>query len=154
MVDGSRDPAGPAGYGTPETRMERAFPRAIAALESLFGFAREFFRESGLGSADPADVELILEELFTNLVKYNETGQHPIEVGLRYRGDVVEMVLRDRDVEPYDVTRAPAVDVAARLAAGRPGGLGLHLVRCMAESLTYEYRDRTSTITATWRLGR
>jgi len=133
--------------------MERAFPRTIAALDELFDFVREFFRASGLETADPSSVDLILEELFTNLVKYNETGQHPIEVGLRCRGDVVEMVLRDRDVEPYDVTRAPAVDVAARVAAGRPGGLGLHLVRCMAESLTYEYRDRTSTITATARLG-
>ena len=41
----------------------------------------------------------------------------------------------------------PAVDVDAPLENRTPGGLGLYLVLKMADSIHYEYRNRTSKIT-------
>jgi len=57
--------------------------------------------------------------------------------------------LTDFDVESFDVTHAPAVDIDKPLSERQPGGLGLHLVRQMADTLHYEYAERRSTITFT-----
>lgn len=132
--------------------MERRFPRAIDSLESIFAFVREFFAGAGIGEDHAFDVDLILEELFTNMVKYARGGEPEITIGLESRDGRVIIRLVDRDVEPFDVTQAPEPDLDAPLEERPIGGLGLHLVRQMAENLTYDYRDRTSTITVVKRL--
>lgn len=50
-------------------------------------------------------------------------------------------------MERFDPTRLKQVDVDAPLAERTPGGLGLYLVLKMADSINYEYHDRTSKIT-------
>jgi anti-sigma regulatory factor (Ser/Thr protein kinase) len=57
--------------------------------------------------------------------------------------------LTDFDVDSFDPTKAPAIDVEKPLSEWQPGGLGLHLVRQMADTLQYEYVERRSTITFT-----
>ena len=55
----------------------------------------------------------------------------------------------DDDVEPFDITRAPDVDIDAPIEEREPGGLGLHLIRRMVDSVEYEYvkERRQSRIT-------
>jgi serine/threonine-protein kinase RsbW len=67
--------------------------------------------------------------------------------------DVLTVRLTDFDVDPFDVTRAPQVDIDKPLQERQIGGLGLHLVRKMADTLRYEFADRRSTITFTMALG-
>ena len=50
------------------------------------------------------------------------------------------------DVEAFDVTQSRDVDIKATLKERRPGGLGLHLVQQMVDTLEYDYRDRRSRI--------
>jgi len=59
------------------------------------------------------------------------------------------MSLTDFNVEPYDISRAPAVDISLPLAKREPGGLGLQLVRRLVDELTYDYTNRQSRITVT-----
>jgi len=55
----------------------------------------------------------------------------------------VEMVLTDYDVEQFDVTRAPDAETDLPIEQRKPGGLGLHLIRRMVDSMNYEYsRER------------
>jgi anti-sigma regulatory factor (Ser/Thr protein kinase) len=56
-------------------------------------------------------------------------------------------------VDSWDVTRAPEAALDSPVEARRPGGMGLHLVRKVTDDLRYEYRDRSSTITVTKRIG-
>ena len=59
------------------------------------------------------------------------------------------MTLTDYDVEPFDVTKAPDADVKLPIEQRRPGGLGLHLIRRLLDSIEYEYSKerRQSRIT-------
>ena len=127
------------------------FGRTFGSLESIFGFVAEFLAANGLPASAAFELDLVLEELFTNMVKYHPHGAPEIEIGLTRLGPDVVVVLRDFDVEPFDPTRAPLVDVGRPLGERPTGGLGLHLVRRIARDLRYDYRDRSSTITVTLR---
>ena len=62
---------------------------------------------------------------------------------------VVEVTLTDYGVDRFDPTLAPEVDISLPLEQRKPGGLGLHLIRRMVDSIRYEYDEvnRQSRIT-------
>jgi serine/threonine-protein kinase RsbW len=95
----------------------------------------------------------IVEELFTNMVKYNPDAIRDIALSFGQNNSTLTVRLTDFDVAPFDVTRAPPVDVTKPLEERAIGGLGLHLVRQMADTIRYEYADGRSTITFTKALG-
>ena len=132
---------------------QKRFPRDLAALDSLFGFIADFHAQCHVDDREAREIELITEELFTNLVRHNE-GTRDIEVGLEHIGDSMRIRVRDEDVDEFDLTRAPEPDPAMPLEKRRAGGMGILLVRRLAENVSYDYRDRTSTITVVKRLGK
>ncbi len=132
---------------------EKHFSRDVAALETIFAFVCEFFSTSGFGNHDPSTVQLFIEEIFTNMVKYNKEGTQDIAIRLRRHGEVVEIRLIDFGVQPFDYSQVPAVDAENLLAQKKVGGLGLHLVKKMADRFAYEHQNGNSTVTIEKRLG-
>lgn len=131
---------------------EQRFGRSFGSLEAIFAFVDGFLASEGLAADQAFEIQLVIEELFTNMVKYSRDGRQDIAIGLERDGSRLVISLRDFDVEPFDVTRAPQADVNRPLTERHAGGLGLYLVRQMAEDFRYEYRDRTSTVTVVKRL--
>jgi len=126
--------------------MMRAFTREVGSLEAIFEFVGAFARHHGLGEDWIMDLQLVAEEIFTNMVKYDHGGTRDIEIRLRMMGSLVEIAITDFGVEPFDVTKAPEPPVGRPLAVRRPGGLGLHLVRRLSAGLKYEYENGNSTV--------
>ena len=135
------------------TTIQRYFPRSFESLAAITEFIDGFLAARSLDVALRDPVCFIVEELFTNMVKYNPGNSHDIALSLGHAPDRLTVQLMDFDVEPFDVTRAPMVDVDKPLQERQIGGLGLHLVRKMADTLQYDYADRRSTITFTKALG-
>ena len=131
------------------TTVQQYFPRSFDSLDPIFGFIGDFLVARSLDADLHGPVCFIVEELFTNFVKYNQGGRHDISLSLGHTPDQLTVRLTDFEVESFDPTHAPAVDVDKPLGERQPGGLGLHLVRQMADTLQYEYADRRSTITFT-----
>lgn len=129
------------------------FPRRIDALSRLFAFSRGFYAASGIDGEQRSKADFILEEIFTNQVKYNAGGAGEIEVGLRVAEDVLEISVTDFDSERFDLREAGEVDVNAALSDRRPGGLGIHLVKKFAKRIDYDYVDRKSTAIIYFELG-
>jgi anti-sigma regulatory factor (Ser/Thr protein kinase) len=131
--------------------MERSFRRENASLEAIVDFVREFTSEECLGDSLAFDMDLVLEELFTNQVKYGGAAHGDITIRLERAGHGVVMTILDYDAQPFDPTLAPQANVARTVEEYRPGGLGIHFVRQLSERFDYEYRDRVCTITVTLR---
>jgi len=129
--------------------ISKRFQRSFDALDQVFGFTRRFYECEGVPDAERLVFDFCVEEIFTNFVKYNRGNLQDIELALERSGDRVQMSLTDFDVEPYDISRAPAVDISLPLAKREPGGLGLQLVRRLVDELTYDYTNRQSRITVT-----
>lgn len=127
----------------------RMFRRSFESLPGVFAFTAELFARNGIDRRLLPTVDLAVEELFTNMVKYSTTSEADVRIELTGIEGGVEVTMIDYDVEPFDLTKAPAVDVSLPIEARRPGGLGLHLLRHMLDSIEYEYSGdrRQSRIT-------
>lgn len=132
--------------------VERRFARDVRSLEAIFDFVTEFAARQHLSEDQRYEVDLVLEELFTNIVKYSSQRFEQVAIGLDRHGPELTLVLKDFDAEEYDVTRHEADGNGADAADPRPGGRGLALVRRYADEFRYDYHDRNSTITVTKRL--
>ena len=87
-------------------------------------------------------VHLAMEELFVNMVKYNPDISTDIEVdvSLQVNQEVRVSLVDDGGVE-FDVTAARPIDIDAPLEDRIPGGLGIHLIQSLVDTLEYEYQD-------------
>ena len=127
----------------------RHFPRSFDSLRAIVAFAAEFFARHGVDARLRPVVELALEELFTNMVKYGADGHAQVGIAMTALAEGVEVTLTDCGAPAFDVTGAPDADVTLPIEERRPGGLGLHLVRRLLDSLEYAYAQerRESRIT-------
>ncbi len=128
--------------------MEATFERTIDALDGLFAFVERFAAEQALDESALYAANLAVEELFTNLVRHNAGGTRRIEVDMEVADDRLTIRLKDFDVDPVDLSGEAPPDVSLPLEKRQPGGLGMHLVRTLFDSLSYDYRDRTLSVTA------
>jgi anti-sigma regulatory factor (Ser/Thr protein kinase) len=133
--------------------MLRSFKRDLSSLEPLFDFTGDFAAAHQLEEPVVFAMNLAVEELFTNMVKYGG-GDDAVSVGLDVRdGDlVIELVHPGADA--FDPTSTKVADVTRPLEERRPGGMGLLLVRSMMDSITYEHRNGDACVTLTKHLGR
>lgn len=127
--------------------VELMFKRSVNELSAIVAATGRFFSEHAIDPAIRPSVDLAIEELFVNMVKYNRGGVRDIQLRLAWTGDALEACLTDFDVAPFDPTHAPVVDIDAPLDRRQPNGLGLYLVSKMVDSIRYEYRDRQSQVT-------
>ncbi|MGH7742527.1 MAG: ATP-binding protein, partial [Candidatus Eiseniibacteriota bacterium] len=85
--------------------VERRFDRDVQSLEGIFNFVTEFAARQGLSEDQRYEVDLVLEELFTNLVKYSSQRLEQIAIGLERRGPQLTLTLKDFDAQEFDITR-------------------------------------------------
>lgn len=131
-----------------------SFRRSFDSIEEIFSFTADTFAREGIDKQILPAVDLALEELFTNMVKYSTTTLEPVRVAMTPVDDGVEVTLIDRGVEPFDVTKSPDFDITLPIEQRQPGGLGLHLIRRMLDSIEYEYTKETRQSRITFRKTR
>jgi phosphoserine phosphatase RsbU/P len=133
----------------PHLVAHKPFRRSFDSLQDIFAFSHDFITRQGGDEGLLTAVDFALEELFTNMVKYSPEGEAFVRVDMATIDGGVEVTLTDYDVEQFDVTRAPDVDIGMPIEQRKPGGLGLHLIRRLVDSIVYEYSEerRESRIT-------
>ena len=126
--------------------MEKAFERRLDSLGDVFAFLKEASTSMDLDQGMAFSVNMVVEELFTNMIKYGASGDREILIGVEKTDDQLKIKLVDYDSEPFDLTDLDSVDTSAPLNERRPGGLGIHLVKCIMDEVRYEYKNRTTHI--------
>ena len=133
--------------------MKRAFARSNDSLTAIYDFAEEVLSNNNIADAACFSVQLALEELFVNMVKYNPDVDSDIEVEVAITANKVTVTLTEYGVPEFDVTVPRHVDIDAPLEERTPGGLGVYLIQNLADSLDYEYGDGQSRVIFTKESG-
>ena len=99
-------------------------------------------------------VSLAIEELVTNCIKYgyDDDGEHTIEIVLSLADRALTMVVVD-DGRAFNPLEAPPPDLSLPIENRPIGGLGLHLLRGLADDLIYERRNGTNRLTLIKRIS-
>ena len=120
--------------------MRRDFKRHLDSLAPLYEFSETIMAEQNLPDGVRFPVHLAMEELFVNMVHYNPTVTTDIEVTVSV-DDKVTVSLVDNGGTEFEVTVKRDVDTDSPLEERKPGGLGVHLVQNLVDTLEYEYQD-------------
>ena len=128
--------------GTPQTLT------LVATAESLSPatkFIRRGAREANLPELQAGQLELLIEEIFTNICRYSYAADAPGGVTISYfvpgLGEM-KIEVRDQGVE-FNPLKAPAPNLTPDLSQRQIGGLGILLLKSLARSLRYR-RERGS----------
>ena len=130
-----------------KVEMAGNFTRELTSLPQVLDLVENFFATANLDAKDRYPIELAIEEVFTNFVRHNSSGSDGISLRIRRDGGLVSIVLTDYDSPRFDVTKdAPQPRTDAPLDAREPGGLGLHLVRKMMDTIEYRHENGAGTV--------
>jgi serine/threonine-protein kinase RsbW len=133
--------------------MEREFARSNDSLTAIYEFAEAILAAGEVSDAARFSVQLAIEELFVNMVKYNPDAEGDIDIEVVVAGGKVTVILTEYGVAEFDVTVPKTVDTSASLAERSPGGLGVYLIQNLADTLDYEYGDGRSRVIFTKESG-
>jgi serine/threonine-protein kinase RsbW len=135
-------------------RHSRTFPARRDALPQVDAFLGEICTEAGLGRETCLRLTLLVEELFTNTVVHGHGADSEAPIRLECEVAPGRLALTYEDTgpahDPFAQVVAPEADATVE---DRPvGGLGVLLVRAMAQQVEYRRagdRNRISLVIVT-----
>lgn len=129
--------------------MQRNFKRQISSLSQIFSFVSEILNKFDVDESASFSIVLAIEELFTNMVKYNIRADSDISISIEKNGVKFVVTMIDYNVEEFDIRKSGEIDITKSIHERKVGGLGLHLVKKMVDDLDYKYINGESRITFT-----
>jgi len=134
-------------------RMNKEFKRDLQQLEQIFSFTAAFCDQHTLDEETHYMIDLVLEELFTNALKYNPGNRKDISIELQKSGQKLTLSMIEYDVEPFDLNSKRVYDLTASLQERPVGKLGIHFIKKMLDNVEHEYKDRQNKIILTKKLN-
>jgi anti-sigma regulatory factor (Ser/Thr protein kinase) len=133
--------------------LKKKFKRSVGELKNIFLFIDGFMAKYRVHNAVVQDVSLAVEEIFTNMVKYNPEGPPDLELGLSLNDNTLRIELTDIEKKPFDPTRAEVYDLNQSLEDRPVGRLGIYFVKKVMDRLEYDHQKEKSVITMIKNLG-
>jgi len=119
-------------------------------LSRLLAFTQEFGALHGISREDLIDLDVILEEMVTNIIKYGglSPDSESCTVELTLQASLLGIRITDNGI-PFNPLEHPEVDTAKGIEERPIGGLGIHFVKNLTLLQNYEYRERKNILTLT-----
>ncbi len=125
-----------------------------AELAKIEPFTAEFGDAAGLSAKDLFALQIVVEELVTNVVDYGgvPAGQHAARVDLEARDGILTIVITDRGKE-YNPLEREDPDVTLPAEERPIGGLGVHFCKKLTDAQSYARVDGQNVLTLTKKLS-
>lgn len=135
------------------TYIEKKFPKEFESLKAIFEVVSEFSASNNLDESQAFSIKFSIEEVFTNMVKYNP-GASEVTISLGREGSAIRIGFVDEEKKPFDITKKGDIDPALPIENRKPGGLGIFLVKKIMDNVEYSHDGVHSRITLTKYLER
>lgn len=127
----------------------------LAADNNEYPRLREFMNraceQAGCSPGQRTRVQLVLEELFSNTVKYGRSDAAPVSVtvSVEFGGEEPMTVRYEDDAPKHDAFDPSGVedDLKATVSNRRVGGLGIVLIRELGKNVQYEWSGGKNRVT-------
>ncbi len=130
------------------TYTEKKFPKEFESLKAIFEFVGDFSVSNNLDDSQTFSIRFSVEEVFTNMVKYNP-GETTVTISLKREGNVVKIGFVDVEKKPFDLTKKEEINPTLPLEKRKPGGLGIFLIKKIMDNVEYTHDGVHSRITLT-----
>ena len=133
---------------TPVSREFLILHNSMDEWGELLRFTEEFATHHGISKEDLINIDVILEEIVTNILKYGgmPSDADACTIELILRSSLLEIKVSDSG-EPFNPLLLPEVDTDKGIEDRPIGGLGIHFVKKLTISQHYEYKDGKNVLT-------
>lgn len=118
-------------------------PNRIEEIRTIEKFLTEFSEQHDFPPDVVFQIQLALEEIFTNVVSYgyDDDAEHEVEILISRDGQSVTIEIAD-DGRPFDPLKdTPEMDATSGIEERRVGGAGVALTKTMMTDLRYRRDD-------------
>ena len=120
----------------------------LSELEDLCQHLNKFGQAVGLSETCITDVNICLDELFTNVVSYGfeDNLEHLIQFTMNLDNQVLTLSIEDEGI-PFNPLEKKDPEVPADLIDIRIGGLGIHIVKKLMDDIRYQRKQGKNKLT-------
>jgi serine/threonine-protein kinase RsbW len=111
----------------------------LSELDTLCQHLETFGQKIGLSKKFIFEVNLVLDELFTNIISYvfDDDCEHVIKVTMTPENKGLCLSIED-DGKPFNPVEFKTPDVSCSIEESKIGGLGIHIIRKLMDDICYE----------------
>lgn len=125
-------------------------PARLEFLYASMNAVSSCARALGFGEERIGELELVMEEVLVNIIKYAYAGGEPGDMTIVCSEDGGHLVLEVVDSGvPFDLRTAADPDVAAGVEERPIGGLGIYLIKKLADDVKYRRDGGRNRLTLT-----
>ena len=133
--------------------VRQTFTKEMSTLDAIHRTLETFAHAHCLEGVSRIRLELVVEELFTNMIKYSRGSGGTVKLDLEKALDKIRIELTESDVDEFNPFQALTSPDHKPPASDSIGGRGLFLVREIAEEVSYQYNGRTGTTVVVIKAG-
>ncbi len=142
-----------AGEGETIDTVSTGYANQLPELTNMSAMVEEFCERNTLPSSLAYQVTLVLDELLTNLVNngYDDDREHTIDVTINLYSGLLEIIMADDGVgfDPFNVDEP---DLQSDVEDRPVGGLGLHFVKSIMDTIAYQNTQGKNVLTMSKKL--
>ncbi|TAM79819.1 MAG: ATP-binding protein [Acidobacteria bacterium] len=122
-----------------ESRLSLVLRNDLCELQRMSEAVSAWCRGNGISAATEFHVNLALDEIVSNVIRYGWKDDREHYVGVRacHSGNALDVEVED-DGAPFNPLEVPSPNLNCPPAERPVGGLGIHLVRQVMDRLEYQ----------------
>jgi len=122
----------------------------LSELDTLCDHLRQFCRDCGVTKRQTFEINLALDELFTNIIShgFEDQEEHHVRVTCTSQDGVLKITIEDDGI-PFNPTAAPHPNLKCAFKDREIGGLGIHLIRSYMDRIEYNRRGGKNILVLT-----
>ncbi len=116
-------------------------------LSTIRDFVSRHAREQGFTAEKVADIQLAVDEAYTNIIKhaYKNDSTKEVVINLEFDDEKMIVTLTDRG-KGFDIHRYKKPNLKKQIEMKKRGGMGVYLIRKLMDDVSYHVKNQKNIL--------